>query len=244
VFSPLVIGGTGGSGTRVVARIVRLGGRYMGSELNRSEDTMPFARFDWEWGRRYLESGSSSMMVRAFEDTIAEHLSGRPEGMPWGWKHPHSYLLLPFLHERFSNMRFIHVIRDGRDIALSGNQQQAEHYGPMLRRPHESEPVRSAAWWAWANDRARASGENLLGSDYLVVRFEDLCADPVHWTQKLAQFSEGRSDGLAREVSSPASLGRWRQHDRIVVRDIEAACHPVLTSFDYPTSTDPRHCCG
>lgn len=32
--SPLVIGGTGGSGTRVVARIVRASGRFMGADTS------------------------------------------------------------------------------------------------------------------------------------------------------------------------------------------------------------------
>jgi hypothetical protein len=35
---PLVIGGTGGSGTRVVAAIVRRGGRFMGARPNASDD--------------------------------------------------------------------------------------------------------------------------------------------------------------------------------------------------------------
>jgi hypothetical protein len=233
VCSPLVIGGTGGSGTRIVTRLVRLGGRYMGSDRNASEDAMPFARFDWEWGVRYLASGESPAMVRAFEDAVAEHLASRPDGGAWGWKHPHSYLLLPFLGERLPEVRFIHVIRDGRDIATSENQQQARHYGPLLGRPDEPEEVRSAAWWAWANLRAREHGES-LGGRYLLVRLEDLCADPVAQARRIDEFTGGAAENSAGEVESPGSLGRWRGCDRALIDEIEAACRGALRHFGYP----------
>lgn len=230
--SPLVIGGTGGSGTRVLARILRLGGRYMGVDRNDSEDAMLFAGFDWAWGLFYLQRGSTPAMAREFEETIAKHLAGRPDRVPWGWKHPHSYLLLPFLHERFPDMRFIHVVRDGRDIALSHNQQQAHRYGGLLQRPEEPKPVRSAAWWAWANVRAQRTGES-LGGNYLLVRFEDLCADPLASTRRIVAFSGGGEEALAAEVASPRSLGRWRHHDHVLMREIEAACGEALRRFGY-----------
>jgi Sulfotransferase family len=232
--NPLVIGGTGGSGTRVVARIVRLGGRYMGDERNGCEDAMPLARFEWEWGLRWLELGSSPRMTEAFERAIAEHLAELDDGAPWGWKHPHSYLFLPFLRERFPRMRFIHVVRDGRDIALSTNQQQARRYGSLLGRAGEPESVTSAAWWAWANERARADGESLLGAAYTMIRLEDLCADPLASTRRIVEFSEHGNAALSAEVATPESLGRWRDHDRAAIGEIEAACGGALLSFGYP----------
>ena len=194
---------------------------------------MPIARFDWDWGLPYLESGPESPMAQQFEEAIAEHLAGRPNGALWGWKHPHSYLLLPFLRERFPEMRFIHVVRDGRDIALSDNQQQARHYGALLQRPDEPGPVRSAAWWAWANLRAQDTGGS-LGNDYLVMRLEDLCADPAASIQRVLEFSGGEDDGTLRsEITRPRSLGRWHGCDGALVRKIEGACGDALRRFGY-----------
>lgn len=229
---PLVIGGTGGSGTRVVARIARLGGRYMGNELNRSEDAMPFARFDWSWGRGYLESGPTGAMRDAFEQTLAEHLRAHAGG-PWGWKHPHSYLFLPMLSERFPDMLFVHVVRDGRDVALSRNQQQARHYGSLAVGRDVDGPVGSAAWWAWANQRARSLGERLLGDRYLLLRFEDLCARPREVVPGLARFAELEKHDLAGQVEAPGSLARWRSGDPGEVARIEAACGAGLELFGY-----------
>lgn len=231
--SPLVIGGAGGSGTRVVARIVRLGGRYMGNDRNGSEDTMPVARFEWRWGLDYLESGPSDAMVQQLEAAVDEHLAERPDAAPWGWKHPHSYLLLPFLLKRFPQMRFIHVIRDGRDIAFSRNQQQAERYGELLGRPDEPLTLRSAAWWAWANVWASRNGK-ALGHNYLLVRLEDLCAEPDTWTRRIVEFSGGDDSGaLAAEVKQSDSVGSWRRRELSLLRSIEAVCRNALRFFGY-----------
>jgi len=53
-FGPNIIGGTGGSGTRVVARIVRHGGMYIGTHLNDSEDALDLARYSDRWINRFL----------------------------------------------------------------------------------------------------------------------------------------------------------------------------------------------
>jgi len=46
---PGVIGATGGSGTRVLARIVRRAGMFVGDDLDRSEDALDFAAFSDRW---------------------------------------------------------------------------------------------------------------------------------------------------------------------------------------------------
>ena len=45
VPGPNTIGATGGSGTRVVARIVREGGMFTGTDLNAYEDALPFGEY-------------------------------------------------------------------------------------------------------------------------------------------------------------------------------------------------------
>ena len=59
----------------------------------------------------------------------------------WGFKAPASLAALP-VHQRFwPNMNFVHVLRDGRDIALSDNQNQVD------RCPHRR-LARPPAWSA------------------------------------------------------------------------------------------------
>ena len=54
---PLVVGATGGSGTRVVARILREAGLFTGSELNESEDAWKLGDYGDRWINLYAGSG-------------------------------------------------------------------------------------------------------------------------------------------------------------------------------------------
>src|SRR3954471_11566351 len=62
---PVVIGGTGGSGTRVVARMLRTAGVFMGGRLNSADDALDLAEFDWTWGLDLLRDGATDEMRAA-----------------------------------------------------------------------------------------------------------------------------------------------------------------------------------
>jgi hypothetical protein len=53
----------------------------------------------------------------------------------WGWKNSGSVHLLRFLHDEFPSVRFLHLVRDRRDMAYSPNQYQVRHYGNVLLTP-------------------------------------------------------------------------------------------------------------
>ena len=47
------------------------------------------------------------------------------EDSKWGWKSPRSIYYLPYYKAVLGDaFRFIHVVRDGRDVALGDNQMQ------------------------------------------------------------------------------------------------------------------------
>jgi hypothetical protein len=54
----------------------------------------------------------------------------------WGWKGPRAIYFLPFYQAVFGDhFRFLHVLRDGRDVSFGDNQMQfwmlcAKFYGP------------------------------------------------------------------------------------------------------------------
>jgi hypothetical protein len=63
----------------------------------------------------------------------------------WGWKQPRSTLLLPFLDRVLPNLRFMHLIRDGRDMAYSANRTVTELHGAAHRvEPAPARPRRGA----------------------------------------------------------------------------------------------------
>jgi len=236
---PNVIGATGGSGTRVVAHIARQAGMFIGKRLNRADDALAFGDFSDAWINRYLTDGPTEEMRAELDRVVTEHLAARKaKQAAWGWKEPRSIYLLPFLHEAMPSLRFLHVIRDGRDMAFSANQfQPAKHGDAALGdREYETEQERSIALWAQVNTRAAGYGETALGDAYLRLRFEDLCAEPEQNVERLLAFFglEGNARKLAhKEVKPPDSLGRYRAEDQELVARLEQIAAEALARFGY-----------
>jgi Sulfotransferase family len=249
-LAPVVIGGTGGSGTRVVARIAKLAGYNLGANVNSSEDALEFYSFHDKWIGRFISSErsrqpltpwQSARMREDFHLALARHIP-EPErrGTRWGWKAPRAIYLLPFLHTRFEQLKFIHLLRDGRDMVFSQNQNQLRKHGSAVltlgERIFHSLPQCSILLWHKVNVRAADYGETNLRGNYLRVRFEDLCANPLETTVQVLNFLESTIDpeAIARsEIVPPTTLGRWRSCSPKIISKLESVAAPSLRRFGY-----------
>jgi hypothetical protein len=238
---PGVIGATGGSGTRVLARVVQQAGMYVGSDLNRSEDALDFAAFSDRWIDRH-EAGADDAAMAAELRGLVTRQHADANGRPWGWKEPRSVYLLRFLDEQLPGLRFLHVVRDGRDMALSSNQVQLRKHGEaVLGRNDQSDELRSATLWREVNLRAADYGERALGPRYLRLRFEDLCAEPAARVADVLRFFglDGDAERIAAdEVRPPSSLGRWRSADPELRAALTEATADALRRFGYQSSSE------
>jgi N-acetylglucosaminyl-diphospho-decaprenol L-rhamnosyltransferase len=233
-LEPGVIGATGGSGTRVVAEIVRRGGMFIGSDLNCSLDALDFAVFADRWiGREQPTQAAAELR------SLVRRQHTEAEGRPFGWKEPRSIYLLPFLAGELPGLRFLHLVRDGRDMALSTNQVQLRKHGDaVLGASDEPEALRSISLWREVNIRAADYGER-LGERYLRIRFEDLCAQPAEVTAQVLRFFglDGDAEQIAaEEIRAPASVGRWRHEPPESVRLLEERAADALERFGYQSS--------
>lgn len=235
---PGVIGATGGSGTRVVARAVARGGMFIGDDLNRSEDALDFAAFSDRWVNAAAGGGYPPELVRELRALAARQFRRRPDGSSWGWKEPRTLYLVPLLDEQLPGLRFLHVVRDGRDMAFSENQVQLRKHGDAVLAGDEgaSAALRSIALWSDVNLRAADYGERVLGARYRRIRFEDLCARPTHVIAEIFDLFGLHGDIeriAAEEVQAPATLGRWQEQDPEVVAQLHARAADALTRFGY-----------
>jgi len=245
---PVIVGALGGSGTRVVARLIRLAGVFMGEHVNYAEDSEPIMHFYNDWLRRIVAGGEAltetelAAAEARFNASLAEHLLGlgSPEA-PWGVKVPRNILMLPFWHRAYPELKFVHVLRDGRDMAYSADRNQLRMVGDLVLSPEErryEETRQVMAYWRRVNLAAADFGEQRLGGRYLRVRFEDLCTAPVQVCEALWAFVGAadpmrlRLDGL-RQITPPPSLGRWRTHSAGDLAELEAAGAPALGRFGY-----------
>jgi hypothetical protein len=241
-----VIGATGGSGTRVVARIVRRAGMYIGSDgLNESEDPLYIADFYDRWLNAWVPQRgvtNESELLDDFRDVLARHVAGLDRPRHWGWKEPRSMYLIPLFERHFRGLRFLHVVRDGRDMAFSSNQNQLRKHGSLagLPRPGLSPSGQSIALWAWANSEAARFGREALGDRYLRIRFEDLCKEPLAVVRHVLEFFElaGDAEALAEEIEVPSTLGRWHAEDPHVVAELERVAGPALAELGYEPVRD------
>lgn len=85
---------------------------------------------------------------------------------------------MPLIEQLLPEAHFVHVIRDGRDVAVS--------IRPLWFGPNS---VRTAAgWWRDGIERARATGAGL--QHYLELRFEDLVLDTEATLSRVCDFIE------------------------------------------------------
>jgi hypothetical protein len=84
----------------------------------------------------------------------------------------------------FPDARIIHIIRDGRDVALSLDKRGWSRPLPWDRRRGL---MAAGLYWEWIVRKGRKLG-SMLQSDYLEVRYEDLVNQPAQTLELLAVF--------------------------------------------------------
>ena len=139
-------------------------------------------------------------------------------------KEPNSHIYLNELSAHYPGMKYIHVIRNGLDMAYSSNQAQLHNWGDLFGialTPSTSSRQRaqkSLEFWIRANAQAMERGRNLLGERFLLVNYDDLCLNPKPQIQRMCGF--GGSDCSRQEIETlvripriGASLGRFRTQD-------------------------------
>ena len=115
----------------------------------------------------------SELVRRLFEQWA--RIEGKPR---WGDKTPHYVTEIPLLMQIFPDAQIIHVIRDGRDVALS-----------WLRTRFEPRNLYMAArMWKEMVGKGRRDGAALPRDSWLEVRYETLLAQPEATMRRVCDF--------------------------------------------------------
>ena len=102
----------------------------------------------------------------------------------WADCTPDHLLYIPEIKREIPNALVIHIIRDGRDVALSYVRQGWSYPLPWDRDEHLSV---AGLYWEWIVRRGREYGK-ALGADYREVRFEELVTRPRETLSQLSDF--------------------------------------------------------
>ncbi len=149
----------------------------------------------WYDSRLYTLSGLDKPQLEArvaaecknggdFLRIIMEEMARKQGVERWADTTPEHLLHLHRIKETIPNALIIHIIRDGRDVALS-----TEKLGYIRPFPWDRRPVSmvSGLYWEWMVNKGRRDGK-ALGDDYIEVNFEDLIERPQETLNKLGPF--------------------------------------------------------
>ena len=235
--SPIVVGGSGGSGTRLVVQLMQEHGIFMGMRRNDSQDAMPFVLIYEKYINSYLEGKvNCSDLVEDFVSAIIEHRDNSTANSNsfWGWKNPRSIYLLPLLSELFEGMYFIHVIRNGLAMSTSTNQQQLTKHGKhIIPEAYQSLPdhEQSLILWSIVNSAAADFGLK-MGGHYIMVRYEDVCENPKATMVNLMNALKLPLDDKKYLANYPEINQTF--HPRPILSNVtQSITVPALTRFGY-----------
>ena len=212
-------------------------------------------------GRADLEGLAPPGGPVAYADFVAGLFDryGEDRGKPLvGDKTPDYARNVPTLHTLWPAARFVHLIRDGRDVSLSAvNWKRKAARLAELFTTWGGQPFATAAlWWEWHVRPAREAGAALGPGLYHEVRYEALVARPAEecarlcaflnlpYDDAMTRFHEGRArpdaglDAKNGWLPPTAGLRDWRSQmePKDVVR-FEAAAGDLLDELGYPRAT-------
>jgi hypothetical protein len=129
----------------------------------------------------------------------------------WAENSPEGMLYLPLIKRLIPNALFVHILRDGRDVAASLARRRFVRAFPWEDR-HGL--MGCGLYWEWIVEHGRRFGAS-VPADYIEVHFEQLLAQPQDTLNAIGKF-----------IDQPLDYG-------IIQRAAYGSVAKPNTSFDY-----------
>jgi hypothetical protein len=144
-----------------------------------------YSHYAWLLGfvRRRLDAG-----VLPGHFGVRDANSQDPIDSTWGWKDPRNSLLLPIWHQIFPNAKVIHMLRDGRNAALSllARDIKREKFKDFFRPIQQDRFKSYFELWKIYIQRIQQAMSRV--SQCCTVRYEDLLDSPRQEIHRIADF--------------------------------------------------------
>jgi hypothetical protein len=213
----------------------------------------------WIASGMHARSGLDAAVLRAHADdfhdagsflSLVMGLMAKAQHVPrWADTTPAHLLHMADIREQIPGALFVHVIRDGRDVAVSLEKQRWIKPLPWDR---ETPVFAAAAFWDWMVRRGRASGRG-VGAGYCEVQYEALVERPRETLAKLGRFigqpldydrilanavgSVARPNTSFPEARNGSFVGRWRETlPATTATRLDAMLAPTLRELGYATA--------
>ena len=202
------------------------------------------------------EAAASASTYSEFVSNLYSSFARLHEKPLAGEKTPDYVRYLPLLYDLFPEARVIHIIRDGRDVALSTLEWARPDKGPGRFPMWQEDSIAVCAlWWRWQVSTGRQDGKSIGPDLYREVRYEDLVHQPAKVLQDMSKFLrlsfapqmlafyEGKTRHEPRLSAKKAwlpptpGLREWRS--QMAARDVElfeALAGDLLSELGYERS--------
>jgi hypothetical protein len=259
---PIVVFNKSHSGSRLLAELLASAGIFMGAHVNASWDSLDvlelveylvrghYPDYGPLWQSPLAGAPAAAVAARVFE----RHLEGVDRtGTPWGWKLCETAYALPVIDYCFPAARYIHLLRDGRDVAFCDhraaddpfwkkvyfNTDRITTYRGMRLTPQayrRRSPIFNAVHWVNSVTTGRACGA-MLRERYLEVRYEDLCLDFPATARRVLAFAGVSDPEPAIRAMAPrvrrSSVAKHRTQPAALQRQVLSIVKPLLLSLGY-----------
>ncbi len=228
-LSPIIVTGAFHSGTSAVALLLIKNGICMGTQLNYAYDEQdistgipgvgPFMGLSELITRYYPDRQHhiAETELLLLRDYFLRLIASKVAYPRWGWKAPPNIFLMPMLSRVFPEAKFIQIVRDGRDVALSPHSEfPNSDFGRLIYfdrtdiQEWQGIPLTAelgkgmgsnkfdpppglvecslfAYLWQKMSLLGAKYGET-LGNRFLLIRYEDLCLEPEKTVARIADF--------------------------------------------------------
>ena len=252
---PVVLLGRGHSGTRLLAWACRKLGLPLGFEEDQATGNANDPHFTEtikalalnNVGITRLEQIREGELSR-FHRAVAGYYArlGNPQGV-WGWKFPETYLITPSITKTFPHARYVHLVRDGRDLAFKSHltDDPKRKWGNRiltlqnaLMFPHH---VQAAISWALQVDTFDGFRPCLAPAQVFALTFETLCGYPTTVMQQLCDFlhlplTQPCVTSLTEQIRL-SKVGQYKENDPALVSEVETRIAPTLRRYGYLDAT-------
>jgi hypothetical protein len=201
-----------------------------------------------------LTTGAQPQPYADFVGSLFDLYGSRQGKAIVGDKTPKYVREIPTLHALWPSAKFVHIIRDGRDVSLSVlDWERGEKAAGRFTTWDEDRVSTTAFFWEWNVSLGRVSSAQLGPSLYHEVRYESLVKDPggvcaglcrflgVPYDEAMIQFYEGRTrtepglDSKTAWLPPKAGLRDWKsQMPMADVELFEAVAGDLLDELGYP----------
>ncbi len=138
----------------------------------------------------------------------------------WLEKTPDHITEIPFLIKLFPNSKYIHIIRDGRDVACSSYKEK-DVWGKNLNFGNNQRKIRNTGlnalrrWCCWITQFEKWQQEYKL--DVCQIRYEDLVKEPRYILEKVLDFiDEPWSEDVLNYGQKKHDIPTWEAGSRDV----------------------------